>query len=303
MLQNTTEIPNSIGTVLSESEWKEIRSLHEERVDGLVSDYLDARSRQQKQPVMDFLFEYYAFRPSALRRWSPGLGTGLEYSDGDDLPEISELSLDRGIVFLNPNLFPQKRIRSLRWILGMLKNTQNSRPSFGCFGMHEWAMVYKLENDDVRHSQVPLRMEPNDLADFVESRPLVCTHFDAYRFFTPEAVPLNKFELSRDVFADMEQPGCIHSNMDLYKWAFKLYPWISSDIILEAFELACEARTIDMKASPYDLVKHGLDPIKIETEEGRREYQLAQQAIFEKGKPVREKLISEYKRVLSFATP
>lgn len=302
MLQNTTEIPSSIGTVLSESEWKRTKSLHEERVDGLISDYLDARSRQQKQPVMDFLFEYYAFRPSALRRWSPGLGIGLEYTDDSVLPEISELSISDNLTYLNPDLFPQKRIRSLNWILGMLKNTQNSRPSFGCFGMHEWAMVYKLENDDVRHSQVPLRMSPNDLSDFVESRPLVCTHFDAYRFFTPEAVPLNKFELSRDVFADMEQPGCIHSNMDLYKWAFKLYPWISSDIILEAFELACEARTIDMKASPYDLVKHGLDPIKIEIEEGRREYQLAQHAIFEKGKPVREKLISEYERVLAFVT-
>ncbi len=300
MLQNTAEIPEVIETTLSESDWMERKILHEKRVGHLISDYLDARSRQQKQPVMDFLFEYYAFRPSALRRWSPGLGIGMEYTDASALPEISEFKLQDGIAYLDNKLFPEKRVRSLKWILGMLKNTQNSRPSFGCFGMHEWAMVYKLENDDVRHAQVPLRMEPGDLAEFVESRPLVCTHFDAYRFFTPDAVPLNKFELSRDVFSDMEQPGCIHSNMDLYKWAFKLYPWISSDIILEAFELACEARTIDMKASPYDLLDHGLEPIKIETEEGRRQYQEAQQLIFEKGKPVRDKLIGEYERVLAF---
>ena len=141
-------------------------------------------------------------------------------------------------------------------------------------------------------------MEPQELAEFVESRPLLCTHFDAFRFFTKPAQPMNRFELSREKFEETEQPGCIHSNMDLYKWAFKLYPWISSDLILEAFELALEARTIDMKASPYDLVDYGLEPIRIETEAGRKEYKELQEAIFEKGKPLREKLIQQYEALL-----
>ena len=298
MLQTTQNIPSHITAVLPVDEWKALKASHEQRVDELISGYLDARSRQQKQPVMDFLFEYYAFRPSGLRRWSPGCGVALEIDHEENLPEISELKVDGNLAWVDPSLLSEKRIRSANWILGMLKNTQNSKPAFGCFGMHEWAMVYKLENDDVRHSQVPLRMEPIELAEFVESRPLVCTHFDAFRFFTPDAVPLNKHQLSREVFADMEQPGCIHSNMDLYKWAFKLYPWISSEMILEAFELACEARTIDMMASPYDLLEHGLEPIRIETEAGRKEYLEAQQSIFEKGQPVREKLIGEYDRLI-----
>jgi hypothetical protein len=109
---------------------------------------------------------------------------------------------------------------------------------------------------------------------------------------------MNRFELSRETFSETEQPGCIHSNMDLYKWAFKLYPWVSSDLILEAFELALEARTIDMKASPYDLKDHGLEPIKIETEEGRKEYKALQEAIFEKGKPIREKIIVKLEKLL-----
>ncbi len=281
----------SLTKVLSEEEWIARKKAHEHRVDELIGDYLKARSAHKKQPVMDFLFEYYAFRPSALRRWSPGIGIGLEVSEPSELPELSELVIEDSIAFLDPTLFPEKRIKSTRWILEMLQNTRDKKPMFGCFGMHEWAMVYKAEKP--RHDQVPLRMEPEELAEFVESRPLVCTHFDAYRFFTPEAVPMNKFELSRQDFANTEQPGCIHSNMDLYKWAHKLYPWIGSDLILEAFELACEARTIDMMASPYDLQEHGLEPIKIETEEGRLEYLQHQEAIFEKGKPVREELIGE----------
>ncbi len=290
-IQQEISAPTYIHTILPEQDWRNLKRVHEDHVDFLIKDYLKARSTGKKQPVMDFLFEYYAFRPSALRRWSPGLGVALEVNDPEQLPELSELHIEDDIAYLNPELFPEKRRKSAKWIAQLLENTQNKRPSFGCFGMHEWAMVYRTENP--RHQQVPLRMSPEELAEFVESRPLVCTHFDAYRFFTPKAVPMNKFELSRDIFAEMEQPGCIHSNMDLYKWAFKLYPWMSSNIILEAFELACEAREIDMKASPYDLREDGLEPIKIETEEGRLEYIQAQEAIFEKGKVVREKLISQ----------
>ncbi len=293
---HTVALHKNVKTVLPFSEWNQKKRFHEKKVDSLIGDYLDRRSRQLKQPVMDFLFEYYAFRPSALRKWSPGLGSALEIGNSSGLPQISELKVEDGIAWIDLSFFPEKRLRSVQWILTTLKNTQQSRPSFGCLGMHEWAMVYKAEKP--RHNQVPLRMGPDKLAAFVESRPLVCTHFDAYRFFTPEAIPLNKHVLSRELFSDMEQPGCIHSNMDLYKWAFKLYPWISSDLILEAFELACEARTIDMKASPYDLRDHGLEPIKIETESGRLEYKLAQETIFEKGKPIRDKLIHSYESLL-----
>jgi hypothetical protein len=80
--------------------------------------------------------------------------------------------------------------------------------------------------------------------------------------------------------------------MDLYKWAFKMYPWIPSSLILEAFELAVEARYIDMQASPYDLREQGMEPIKIETEKGRKEYKLKQEMIFEKGFPIRDKILN-----------
>lgn len=294
MLAETKQIENQ--KLVAESEWLQEKEAHEQRVNELLDDYLEARSRQEKNPVMDFLFEYYAFRPSGLRRWSPGMGVSLSFTDFDLLPEVSELTVDGNIAFIDPALFPEKRISSLKWMLQMLENTQNSRPSFGCFGMHEWAMVYRTDNP--RHDQVPMRMELDELAEFVESRPLLCTHFDAFRFFTQPAKPMNRFELSREKFHETEQPGCIHSNMDLYKWAFKMYPWISSSLILDAFELAVEARHIDMQASPYDLREQGLKPIKIETEAGRKEYKQKQEMIFRKGLPIREKIIEKMREVL-----
>lgn len=292
--------PENISTAtkpIQEKIWRQQKYAHEQRVDELLKGYLEARSRHEKNPVVDFLFEYYAFRPASLRRWSPGVGVRLQFNTPDDLPEISELKIEGNEACVNPLLFPEKRISSLQWTLEMLENTRGKRPSFGCFGMHEWAMVYKTEKP--RHDQVPLRMEPQELADFVESRPLLCTHYDAFRFFTEPAKPMNRFELSRAAFSNTEQPGCIHTNMDLYKWAFKIYPWISSDIILEAFEFALEARTIDMQASPYDLSNAGLEPIKIETEAGRILYKQKQEEIFSKGVPLREKLIGEYKKLLA----
>ncbi|MFN1835911.1 3-methyladenine DNA glycosylase [Balneola sp. MJW-20] len=283
--------------IIPKDAWQMQALEHEARVSALLDEYLENRSKHIKEPVMDFLFEYYAFRPSHLAKWSPGLRYTLQYNDISELPEYCEWKTEGDIAYLDISQFPEKRISSVKWIHKMLKNSRAHKPSFACFGMHEWAMVYKTSKP--RHNQIPLRMEENELAEFVESRPLLCTHFDAFRFFTKEAKPMNRYELSREKFENMEQPGCIHTNMDLYKWAFKSWPWISSSLVLDAFELAYEARVIDMKASPYDMREYGLEPIRIETEEGRKIYKEEQEKIFQKGKPVRAQIITEYEYLLS----
>lgn len=269
---------------------------HKAALSALLDPYLEKRSRQQKDPVLDFLFEYYAFRPSHLMRWSPGIDAVLEFESEGQLPELSELLIEENSARLDPTLFPIKRKRSIEWTLQLLKQSRIKKPLFGCFGMHEWAMVYRA--DDVRHDQIPFRLSTEEIAEFVESRPLLCTHFDAFRFFTDKARPMNRNELNRDNFTDMEQPGCLHTNMDLYKWAFKLFPWISSDIIREAFFNAVETRKVDMQASPYDATEFGLKPIKIETESGRAEYLERQMEIYENSRPIREMVIEGYEKVL-----
>ena len=114
-----------------------------------------------------------------------------------------------------------------------------------------------------------------------------CSHYDAFRFFTPAARPLNLLQPGPDDRAAHEQPGCIHANLDLYKWATKFYPWIGSDLIADAFELARDARLLDMRAAPYDLSAFDAEPIRIETASGRRDYAAAQSAIATRAAPLR----------------
>ena len=282
----------TIRKTLTEKEWVQKKLAHQRVLEPILLPYLEARSRQEKNPVLDFLFEYYNFRPARLMRWSPGFGVALQFSDPDELPEFAELCTEQNHAFLDPTGFPQKRVGALRWTLELLKSTHQKKPMAACFGMHEWAMVYKSR--DVRHGQIPLRLPDDEIAAFVESRPLLCTHFDAFRFFTEPAKPLNKNSLCRSTFMENEQPGCLHTNMDLYKWAYKLYPWISGELLRDAFLHAVEIRKVDMQASPYDAREFGLEPIKIETEEGRREYLRRQAEIFENSQPIRERLIGEY---------
>lgn len=292
-----SEIEIKFKEILTASDWKQRQNMHQNHVDDFVGEYLVNRSKHIEHPVFDFLFEYYHFRASALRTWSPGLEIALEFNNQDELPELKDISVQNNLAYIDPFKFPENRRKPLLWMLSLLENSASKRPSFGCFGMHEWAMVYRKE--EVRHNQLPLRMSDDDLAEFVESRPLLCTHFDAFRFFSDSAKPMNRQILSREEMADNEQPGCIHTNMDLYKWAFKLFPWVSSNTVLDAFNLAFRARTVDMQASPYDLEAFGFEPIKIETEEGRIKYKKLQESIFEGSIPIRNQLVKEYKNLVS----
>src|SRR5699024_8972646 len=49
-----------------------------------------------------------------------------------------------------------------------------------------------------------------------------CTHFDAFRFFTDPAAPLNQTRLTRDDQVRHEQPACLHAGMDVYSWVTKM---------------------------------------------------------------------------------
>jgi hypothetical protein len=153
-------------------------------------------------------------------------------------------------------------------------------------------MVYRQTPDEVRHRAWPLRFAPEDVARVVEGSAVTCSHFDAFRFFTPPARPLNRLQPTRADALQIEQRGCLHANMDLYKWAFKLAPFTAGEVVADSFSLACEIREIDMRASPYDLRALGFDPIPIETAAGRAEYEAHQRAFAARGEPLRARLIA-----------
>src|SRR5262245_2670037 len=272
-------------TVVPRVTWEPARGAYHHRVRPWAAARLDRMSRRLKHPVHDFLFEYYSFRPPHLMRWTPGFGVVLADATREDVAWAEFGASDNGLS-LPAAAFPEHRVAYLRWALQYLEVTRDRPPAFTCSGLHEWAMVYRDPN--VRHPYVPFRLSREETDAVVESQPLRCSHYDAFRFFTPAAVPRRRWELSRAATADHEQPGCLHVNMDLYRFAYKIAPFCPSDVLADAFEVAAATREIDMRASPYDLSGYGYVPVKIETAEGRAEYAELQREVFVMAQPLRE---------------
>lgn len=264
---------------LSAAEWQERESRHHARVSAHAEGFVQRRSSGTKHPVWDFLFTYYNFTPKKLTTWCPPLWE----TDKFEPENVANVSWSWPVL-------RERDFNQIRWILELCENVLSKPPRLGCHGLHEWAMVYQLSAEQVRHTGYNLRLSAEELATLVKSQPLCCTHYDAFRFFTPEARPLNSLTPVLKTRQELEQGGCLHANMDLYKWAYKLWPWIGSDIVADAFEVALVGRELDMRASPYDIADLGFKPICIETEQGRETYRLEQQRLAQLTTPVRKRL-------------
>jgi hypothetical protein len=300
--------------VLPEAEWLARRAAYEHRVDELLAGHRERAARGQAHPVEDFLFSYYSLRPSQLRRWHPGAYVALEGPAAqerlewrDHVPFSSLIedveNLDAAsagsaagpggpAVTLDVPAFLARRGGAVRHVVELLSATAGRPAQLGCFGLHEWAMVYQQDAEQVRHSRWPLRLGPAGTDAVVEGHRIRCTHHDAFRFFTEPARPLNVLQPARSDQVALEQPGCLHATMDLYKWAYKLSPAVPSELTLDCFTLARRTRELDMRASPYDLAELGYAPVRIETADGKAEYAAAQRQIAEAGQALRAQLLA-----------
>lgn len=286
---------------ISHEEWTQRAHAHALLVSPIAEAFLKRRDCRKKHPVHDFLFTYYPFSPTKLKEWVPSFEEELCIEGPEPFSRLSWFIKEGNTVRLNVDRM-QGSIRPLASFIATLCDAiLEKSPRFGCFGLHEWAMVYRLSKEELRHADYSLRLSPEELATFVESQTLCCTHYDAYRFFTKDAAPRNLLQPTLDTRLQNEQGGCLHANMDLYKWSTKLWPWIGSDFIAKTFALALEGREIDMRASPYDLEKEGYSPIRIETEEGRKEYTRLQQQYAEKTRALRQELKGFCQRLLAFS--
>ena len=294
-------------TVLAESDWRERQRAHEARVRAWTDPHQARASRGEKHPVYDFLFDYYAFRPAWLRRWHPGPDVVLAGEAARAFlrwPEYRETRCADGAaegigVRLDPAALPDTRRAFVAWLRDLLAGMRERPAFFGCFGLHEWAMVYRQPAEAVRHAAWPLRFPADDIARVVEAGAVCCSHFDAFRFFTTGARPLNRLQPTRETAPLLEQRGCLHANMDLYKWAFKLAPFTPAELVADCFELARDIRELDMRASPYDLRALGFAPVAIETPAGRAEYEQHQRGFSARGEPLRARLIALCERLLA----
>ena len=204
-------------------------------------------------------------------------------------------------VVVDAHAFVAKRETAVKFTREILANTAAKSGTFDCFGLHEWAMAYRAEENGLRHENAGLRLGASGTDAVVEGHRIRCSHFDAFRFFQPQAVERNELQPTREAQRTMEQPGCLHASMDLYKWAYKLLPAVDSGLLADCFELAGDVRVTDIEASPYDLADWGYEPVRIETPEGKAEYVRRQRAFAARGTELRHRLVSATDRILAAA--
>jgi len=357
--------------VIDLNKWTRIKREHEIRMSNLLGGNL---YKDHKHPIYNFMFRYFHFKESILFDYSPGsyvLLQGVSSSEYRRDVRAMVVIPNSGIYFDPTSLtFAPEQIKSYERTLLILERSMQKTPNFHCFGLHEWAMLYRPQVTSPTataalsmHQHLPLRLDLDAIAGVVEAHPLFCTHFDASRFFTAPAQPLNRASPAptRANQPSSDQAGCLHTHMDLFKWSVKLFPFVSSDILFDTLDIAIRAREIDMRASPYDLTAYtpfsghrqstktpticdtsehkgdllwsssegvttaskmvsllseggpqtgstlgagfSSDPIRIETLEGRREYQRQQKQLYLDSLSVRLRLLACYRQFLEDVRP
>jgi len=292
-------------------------------------------------PIYNFLHTYYRYSAEELMVYSPGPLVALEDVILDDIRAPSSPSSSASSYLLHGKFLTRLSEESNRhaflppialeptgrygWISltrirDILSKTLTHTPNFACFGLHEWAMLYSgkkkgemsQELPREKHQVLPFRVSQQVIDSVVEAKDeLTCTHFDAFRFFHPDAQPMNKHvrrdqvdtsdtrfepDLSRKTQLDFEQPACIHANMDLFKYAYTLYPLLPSSLLQDSLRLAIKARQIDMLASPYDLTGYldSKDVLAVETPSGRKQYASKQLEIMKEATEIRKLVLHYY---------
>jgi hypothetical protein len=285
--------PAPTVVVLDGAAWRARVTAHRNRIGRWTGPHRDRRSRGEAHPVVDFLFTYYSHRPAQLEQWHPGPGIVLR--DADQFLDVAgHVRRADGTVALDPAALPRRHRTTAAFVRALLVATASRPPRLSCFGLHEWAMVYRsaAQGSAPRHGAVPLRLGPTGTDAVVESLPVHCTHHDAFRFFTDAARARNAITPTRADQVAHEQPGCLHATMDLYKWAYKLAPATPGELLADCFALAADVRELDMRASPYDLTAYGYSPVRIETPAGRAGYARAQAGFARRAAPLRGRLIA-----------
>jgi hypothetical protein len=285
-----------------------------------------------KHPVYNFLIEYYGLKgvkgTKRLARWSPT--PDLHFTGGVLLENASEQDLggilhfrgaflrDDGILY-SPSLFfgkgdSERTMEAARaatpflWYRAILQQTIQAEPILHCHGLHEWAMQYQPAGASKPpsakyQSHLSLRVDQDTINGAVERKGIHCTHVDALRFFAPPAAPLNHHgaSLQRTDQLRLEQPACVHAQMDLLKIALRLQPFLGAELLQAVLDVALVARRLDVAASPYDVVRYGIHSLPVETAGGRSQYRKEQTALMKRAEPVRHELLRAYESFLELA--
>ena len=149
-----------------------------------------------------------------------------------------------------------------------------------------------------------MRVSRQVINETVERKGVHCTHVDALKYFAEAASPLNHFggHPPRVAQLSLEQPACVHAQMDLIKMSLRLQPFLDASLLCECLQVGLEARRLDVAASPYDALElAGLEPVRVETPEGRAQYRQVQSQLMKRAAPVRRRLLRAYQVFLQLA--
>lgn len=303
----TTQTSAEPVVLVPEQIWRDRQERHVRTVDLLTTDHLERKARGVPHPVVDFLFTYYRTSVATIRRWHPGPGVILENAHRSEMAQWRHYrrdSLDgrEGLTVDADSVIARcgTRISRARRIV---EATSSRAGATGCFGLHEWAMLYRTGGDDVRHEQVPLRVSAAEIDEVVDRSRLQCTHFDAFRFFTGPAAPLNQTLLTRESQERHEQPACLHAGMDLYAHVAAMEAGAPGELLIATLRASLDAREVDMRSSPYDLSAWELDPIPVETAEGRATFVAHQRLWIQRTQALRSRFLDAVARLDARTTP
>ena len=190
-----------------------------------------------KHPVYNFLHVYYRYSVADILCYSPGVGLELEGVSASDLQDKSltgmehtfakspllrrkflTIECDRAHFALDASTIREAKAFDLSAMITsreILARSATRTPFFGCYGLHEWAMLYSGEGSKPERHQdfLSLRVSQRTIDEVVEGG-VRCTHFDAFRFFQPAARRFNVIDpITKDRQKELEQPGCVHANM------------------------------------------------------------------------------------------
>ena len=261
----TWSAPCATGRTVSEvrlagcspSEWTAARRRTPSGPSGSSRRTASAHGRGEAHPVWDFLFTYYSLRPRQLLRWHPGYGVTLAGGAAATASWAAPAMTRRARASRSSREYLRGRAGHRRFVAELLRATAARPAQLNCFGMHEWAMVYR--SDEVRHAQVPLRLGPQAPTGWwsvaVALQPL-------------RRVPLlhrrsGAAQRERADPRNARSPGTAGLRARQHGFVQVVLQAGPAGRLRDAARLpgaGRAAREIDMRASPYDLSDYGYHP-------------------------------------------
>ena len=174
----------------------------------------------------------------------------------------------------------------------LLRATAAAPAQFGCFGLHEWAMVLPARTTSAAASGLAAAARARTAPTrSCEEHQIKCTHYDAFRFFTPPARPAQSAAAGPGSPAGpgaARLPARVHGPVQV---GLQADPAVPSELLVDCFVLARRdprAGHAGIALRPADL---GYPPVRIETVAGKAEYVAAQREFAAQAQVLRRRAV------------